>query len=46
MKVSTVILPHERWDRARSTWERAEDLGFHAAYTYDCLLYTSDAADE
>jgi alkanesulfonate monooxygenase SsuD/methylene tetrahydromethanopterin reductase-like flavin-dependent oxidoreductase (luciferase family) len=41
VKVSTVILPHERWDRARSTWERAEDLGFHAAYTYDHLSWRS-----
>ncbi len=41
MKVSTVILPHERWDRARSTWERAEALGFHAAYTYDHLSWRS-----
>jgi alkanesulfonate monooxygenase SsuD/methylene tetrahydromethanopterin reductase-like flavin-dependent oxidoreductase (luciferase family) len=41
MRVSTVILPHERWARARSTWERAEDLGFHAAYTYDHLSWRS-----
>jgi alkanesulfonate monooxygenase SsuD/methylene tetrahydromethanopterin reductase-like flavin-dependent oxidoreductase (luciferase family) len=41
MKVSTVILPHERWERARATWERAEDLGFHAAYTYDHLSWRS-----
>ncbi len=41
MKVSTVILPHERWARARSTWERAEQLGFHAAYTYDHLSWRS-----
>ena len=39
--MSTVILPHERWDRARATWERAEDLGFHAAYTYDHLSWRS-----
>lgn len=36
-----MILPHERWHRARSTWERAEDLGFHAAYTYDHLSWRS-----
>ena len=41
MRVSTVILPHERWDRARATWERADDLGFHAAYTYDHLSWRS-----
>ena len=34
-----MILPHERWDRARRTWERAEALGFHAAYTYDHLSW-------
>jgi alkanesulfonate monooxygenase SsuD/methylene tetrahydromethanopterin reductase-like flavin-dependent oxidoreductase (luciferase family) len=39
VKVSTVILPHERWERARSTWERAEELGLHAAYTYDHLSW-------
>ena len=39
MKVSTVILPHERWERARSTWVRAEELGLHAAYTYDHLSW-------
>jgi alkanesulfonate monooxygenase SsuD/methylene tetrahydromethanopterin reductase-like flavin-dependent oxidoreductase (luciferase family) len=36
-----VILPHERWEQARSTWERAEQLGFHAAYTYDHLSWRS-----
>ncbi len=41
MKLSTVILPHERWHRARATWERAELLGFHAAYTYDHLSWRS-----
>ena len=39
MKVSTVILPYERWERARSTWVRAEELGLHAAYTYDHLSW-------
>lgn len=34
-----MILPHQRWDRARPTWERAEALGFHAAYTYDHLSW-------
>lgn len=36
-----MILPHERWARARSTWERAEALGLHAAYTYDHLSWRS-----
>jgi alkanesulfonate monooxygenase SsuD/methylene tetrahydromethanopterin reductase-like flavin-dependent oxidoreductase (luciferase family) len=37
--ISTVILPHERWSEARSTWLRAEELGLHAAYTYDHLSW-------
>jgi alkanesulfonate monooxygenase SsuD/methylene tetrahydromethanopterin reductase-like flavin-dependent oxidoreductase (luciferase family) len=41
MKLSTVILPHERWSGARATWQRAEALGFHAAYTYDHLSWRS-----
>jgi alkanesulfonate monooxygenase SsuD/methylene tetrahydromethanopterin reductase-like flavin-dependent oxidoreductase (luciferase family) len=41
MRVSTVILPYRRWAQARGTWERAEDLGFHAAYTYDHLSWRS-----
>ena len=39
MRISTVILPHERWSGARSTWLRAEELGLHAAYTYDHLSW-------
>ena len=41
MRISTVILPHERWGDARGTWLRAEELGFHAAYTYDHLSWRS-----
>ena len=41
MKISTVILPHERWSDARATWLRAEELGLHAAYTYDHLSWRS-----
>jgi len=40
--VSTVILPHQRWhEGARDEWRRAEELGFHAAYTYDHLSWRS-----
>jgi len=40
--LSTVILPHQRWSEgARSTWVRAEELGFHTAYTYDHLSWRS-----
>jgi alkanesulfonate monooxygenase SsuD/methylene tetrahydromethanopterin reductase-like flavin-dependent oxidoreductase (luciferase family) len=39
MKLSTVILPLERWPASRHKWIRAEELGFHAAYTYDHLSW-------
>ncbi|QNS05213.1 LLM class flavin-dependent oxidoreductase [Streptomyces xanthii] len=39
-RLSTVILPHRRWhEGARESWVRAEDLGFHTAYTYDHLSW-------
>ena len=37
MRLSAVILPWQRWGEARSTWERADDFGLYAAYTYDHL---------
>ncbi|WP_328537869.1 LLM class flavin-dependent oxidoreductase [Streptomyces sp. NBC_00344] len=40
MRLSTVILPVRRWaEGGRDQWVRAEDLGFHAAYTYDHLSW-------
>lgn len=40
MRLSTVILPVRRWSRGgREVWQRAEELGFHAAYTYDHLSW-------
>ncbi|MER6094658.1 LLM class flavin-dependent oxidoreductase [Streptomyces sp. NPDC001728] len=39
MRLSTVILPIHRWSEGQKTWRRAEDLGFHAAYTYDHLSW-------
>jgi len=39
MKLSTVILPLEGWSTSREKWRRAEELGFHAAYTYDHLSW-------
>lgn len=40
MRLSTVILPVRRWNEGgRAEWERAERLGFHAAYTYDHLSW-------
>ncbi|MEU7281304.1 LLM class flavin-dependent oxidoreductase [Streptomyces sp. NPDC045431] len=40
MRLSTVILPYRRWhEGGRDAWLRAEQLGFHAAYTYDHLSW-------
>ncbi|MFE2373381.1 LLM class flavin-dependent oxidoreductase [Streptomyces sp. NPDC059398] len=40
MRLSTVILPVRRWgEGGREQWERAEELGFHTAYTYDHLSW-------
>lgn len=40
MRLSTVILPIDRWhDGGREKWRRAEELGFHTAYTYDHLSW-------
>ncbi|MER6995300.1 LLM class flavin-dependent oxidoreductase [Streptomyces sp. NPDC000410] len=40
LRLSTVILPVYRWNEAgRAVWQRAEELGFHAAYTYDHLAW-------
>ncbi|WP_236243883.1 LLM class flavin-dependent oxidoreductase [Streptomyces sp. CC210A] len=42
MRLSTVILPVRRWhEGGRDQWTRAEELGFHAAYTYDHLSWRS-----
>ncbi|MCT9076387.1 LLM class flavin-dependent oxidoreductase [Streptomyces fulvoviolaceus] len=39
MRLSTVILPIHRWGAGQKVWQRAEDLGFHTAYTYDHLSW-------
>nr|WP_208882194.1 LLM class flavin-dependent oxidoreductase [Streptomyces sp. PBH53] len=40
MRLSTVILPTRRWTEGGGRrWLRAEELGFHAAYTYDHLAW-------
>ncbi|MEU8591114.1 LLM class flavin-dependent oxidoreductase [Streptomyces sp. NPDC048664] len=42
LRLSTVILPYVRWHQGgRSAWQRAEQLGFHTAYTYDHLSWRS-----
>ncbi|MEV7194904.1 LLM class flavin-dependent oxidoreductase [Streptomyces sp. NPDC093510] len=40
LRLSTVILPVRRWQEGgRDQWLRAEELGFHTAYTYDHLAW-------
>ncbi|MFF0022533.1 LLM class flavin-dependent oxidoreductase [Streptomyces sp. NPDC005496] len=40
LRLSTVILPYLRWhEGGRATWQRAEQLGFHTAFTYDHLSW-------
>ncbi|WP_327305791.1 LLM class flavin-dependent oxidoreductase [Streptomyces sp. NBC_01298] len=40
LRLSTVILPLTRWhEGGRDRWQRAEQLGFHTAYTYDHLSW-------
>lgn len=41
MQLSTVILPVFPWREGREVWRRAEELGLHAAYTYDHLTWQS-----
>ncbi|MEU2821915.1 LLM class flavin-dependent oxidoreductase [Streptomyces bacillaris] len=42
LRLSTVILPVDRWQEGgRDRWRRAEELGFHTAYTYDHLSWRS-----
>jgi alkanesulfonate monooxygenase SsuD/methylene tetrahydromethanopterin reductase-like flavin-dependent oxidoreductase (luciferase family) len=42
LRLSTVILPVRRWSQGgRAVWQRAEELGFHTAYTYDHLSWRS-----
>ncbi|WP_424212761.1 LLM class flavin-dependent oxidoreductase [Streptomyces sp. BI20] len=42
LRLSTVILPVHRWhEGGRAAWRRAEELGFHTAYTYDHLSWRS-----
>ncbi|GAA3897038.1 LLM class flavin-dependent oxidoreductase [Streptomyces lacrimifluminis] len=40
LHLSTAILPYRRWhEGGRSAWQRAEQLGFHTAFTYDHLSW-------
>ncbi|MFC5719813.1 LLM class flavin-dependent oxidoreductase [Streptomyces gamaensis] len=41
-RLSTVVLPVRRWhEGGRDQWIRAQELGFHTAYTYDHLSWRS-----
>lgn len=40
VRLGTVILPIDRWhETGRAKWRAAQELGFHAAYTYDHLSW-------
>ncbi|MDT0342097.1 LLM class flavin-dependent oxidoreductase [Streptomyces litchfieldiae] len=42
LRLSTVILPVHRWSQeGRRIWQRAEEVGLYAAYTYDHLSWRS-----
>ncbi len=41
MRLGVVILPEFSWSTAQGLWRRAEDLGFHHAWTYDHLAWRS-----
>jgi alkanesulfonate monooxygenase SsuD/methylene tetrahydromethanopterin reductase-like flavin-dependent oxidoreductase (luciferase family) len=41
MRHGIVILPQQSWLEARSVWQRAEELGFDHAWTYDHLSWRS-----
>ena len=39
MRVGVVLLPEHEWTIDRTRWQRAEELGFHTAWTYDHLAW-------
>ncbi|MGK5543710.1 LLM class flavin-dependent oxidoreductase [Streptomyces sp. URMC 127] len=41
MRTGLVLLPEHPWPQARRHWQRAEELGFHHAWTYDHLAWRS-----
>lgn len=41
MRYGIVILPQQKWSEARGVWQRAEQLGFDHAWTYDHLSWRS-----
>ena len=45
MRHGIVILPQDPWATARGRWQRAEELGFDHAWTYDHLSWRSLAGE-
>ena len=43
MRVGVVLLPEHEWKVDRVRWQRAEELGFHTAWTYDHLAWRTMA---
>lgn len=41
MRFGITILPEDRWAQAGPRWQRAEEFGFHHAWTYDHLTWSS-----
>lgn len=41
MRIGVVILPEHSWREAKPLWERAEELSFDHAWTYDHLTWRS-----
>ncbi|MBV9039615.1 MAG: LLM class flavin-dependent oxidoreductase [Acidimicrobiia bacterium] len=41
MRLGVCILPELRWSEQQPLWQRAEELGFHHAWTYDHLAWRS-----
>lgn len=39
MRISVCILPDRPFREAAASWRHAEELGFHAAYTYDHITW-------
>ncbi|WP_031068415.1 LLM class flavin-dependent oxidoreductase [Streptomyces sp. NRRL WC-3742] len=39
LRHGVVLLPERRWAEARGRWQRAEELGFDHAWTYDHLMW-------
>lgn len=39
MRYGIAILPDMPWQTARPLWERAEEMGFTHAWTYDHLVW-------